>query len=65
MTAESLPRLVVAKAWLGGTGLAVGLAGVALDTHWLVWCAIGLLGLAFLLRFAQRGEEGSGKGEGS
>jgi len=63
--AESLPRLVVAKAWLGGTGLVVGLAGIVLDTRWLVWCAIGLLGVAFLLRFTQRGEVGRGKGEGS
>lgn len=63
MRAESLPRLVVAKAWLGGTGLVVGLAGIVLDTRWLVWCAIGLLALAFAIRFAERRETGNGKGE--
>jgi hypothetical protein len=54
---------VVAKAWLGGTGLAVGLGGIVLDTRWLVWCAIGLLALAFAIRFAERRETGNGKGE--
>ena len=44
------------KAWLGASGVAVGLLGIATERHWLVWIAAGLLGLAFLLRFAERGE---------
>jgi len=44
------------KAWLGGSGVAVGLLGIATERRWLVWIAAGLLGLAFLLRFAERGE---------
>ena len=44
------------KAWLGASGVAVGLLGIATERRWLVWIAAGLLGLAFLLRFAERGE---------
>jgi len=47
-------RLFVIKAWLAGAGLAVGLAGMATERRWLVWIAIALLGVAFLLRFAER-----------
>lgn len=47
-------RVVAAKAWLGGLGLVVGLAGMALETRWLVWVAVGLLAAAFLLRFVKR-----------
>ncbi len=43
-----------AKAWLGGAGLAAGLTGMALERRWLVWVAVGLLALAFALRFAER-----------
>lgn len=62
MTGEPLPRRVIAKAWLGGTGLVAGLAGIALEVRWLVWGAIGLLGAAFVLRFLQTGDPGRGKG---
>jgi hypothetical protein len=47
-------RFFVIKAWLAGAGLAVGLAGMATERHWLVWIAVALLGVAFLLRFAER-----------
>jgi len=43
-----------AKAWLGAAGLLAGLAGMALGWRWLVYLAVGLLGAAFLLRFAGR-----------
>lgn len=39
------------KAWAFGLGLAVGVVGMALTLHWLVWAAVGLLVVAFLLRF--------------
>jgi membrane protein implicated in regulation of membrane protease activity len=63
MTGEPRPRLLVAKAWLGGAGLVAGLAGIALEIRWLVWVAIGLLGVAFVLRFRKTREAGSGKRE--
>jgi membrane protein implicated in regulation of membrane protease activity len=47
-------RIFPAKAWLGGTGLAAGLVGMALAWRWLVFVAVGLLVAAFLLRFAGR-----------
>ena len=31
-----------AKAWLGGSGLAVGLLGMATEHRWAVWIAVGL-----------------------
>ena len=39
------------KAGAAGLGLAAGIAGMALSLHWLVWVAVGLLAVAFLLRF--------------
>lgn len=42
------------KAWLGGTGLAIGLLGMAVAQRWLVWVAVALLGIAFTLRFVER-----------
>lgn len=47
------PRLFLAKIWLGGVGLAAGLAGMAWDVAWLVWGAAGVLFAAFLLRFVK------------
>jgi hypothetical protein len=47
-------RLFAVKAWLGGIGLAVGLVGIAIETRWLVWIAVGLLSGAFLVRFAEK-----------
>jgi hypothetical protein len=44
-------HLFTAKAWLGGVGIVVGLAGVVLAARGLVWVAVGFLGIAFLLRF--------------
>jgi membrane protein implicated in regulation of membrane protease activity len=53
-------RVFAAKAWLGGTALAVGLTGIALERRWLVWVAVTLLAAAFALRFAApRGDEGT------
>jgi hypothetical protein len=55
-----MTRLFVWKAALAGAGLVVGLAGMALAVRWLVWIAVGLVGGAFVLRFAARrnGEPG-------
>ena len=49
-----MTRLFVLKAWLAGAGVAAGIAGMATGWRWLVWVAVGLLGVAFLLRFAER-----------
>jgi hypothetical protein len=46
---------VTAKAWLGGSGLVVGLLGMAIEIEWIVWLAVGLLGAAFMLRFVKAG----------
>jgi len=47
-----------AKAWLGDSGLAVGLLGMATEHRWAVWIAVGLMGSAFLLRFADETSRG-------
>src|SRR5207245_2008766 len=52
---QKVTRFFTLKAWLGGTGLALGLAGMAGGWRWLVWTAVALLGAAFALRFAERG----------
>jgi len=39
------------KAAALGIGLAAGIVGMALALRWLVWIAVGLLAIAFLLRF--------------
>lgn len=49
-----MTRCFVAKAWLAGAGLVTGIAGMAAGWRWLVWIAVGLVGVAFLLRFAER-----------
>ncbi len=51
-------KVVAAKMWVGGIGLAVGLVGIALEWEWMVWVAVGLLGAAFLLRFLKTGTVG-------
>ena len=51
MTGFRLPSPFVLKAWCGGLGLALGLAGMALESRLLVWLAAGLLAVALLLRF--------------
>jgi hypothetical protein len=52
-----MTRFFVVKAWLASAGLAVGLAGMAAGRPWLVWIAVALLAVAFLLRFAERPKE--------
>ncbi|HKW41862.1 MAG TPA: hypothetical protein VJN39_11490 [Gemmatimonadales bacterium] len=49
-----MSKTFVAKAWLAGGGLTIGLTGMATQHRWLVWIAVGLLGIAFLLRFVER-----------
>ena len=49
-----MTRFFAHKAWLGGLGLGGGLVGIALAWRWLVWTAVALLGVAFLLRFGER-----------
>ena len=49
-----MTKLFLAKAWLGGAGLVAGLVGMALEWRWLVYLSVGLLVVAFLLRFAER-----------
>ncbi len=39
------------KAAAFALGLATGIVGMALTLRWLVWVAVGLLVVAFLLRF--------------
>lgn len=39
------------KAWAFALGLAVAIVGMALAQRWLVWVAVGILSVAFLLRF--------------
>jgi len=53
----AVSRFFVLKAWLGGAGLVAGLAGMAWERRWLVDVAIGLLAVAFLLRFGERRRE--------
>ena len=42
------------KAWAFGLGLTMTIVGMALAMRWLVWVAVGLLAVAFLLRFLTR-----------
>jgi hypothetical protein len=49
-----MTRFFAIKAWLAGSGVTVGLLGIATERRWLVWIAVGLLGGAFLLRFGER-----------
>ncbi len=49
-----MTRFFALKAWLGGAGLTVGLVGMAIAQRWLVWVAVALMGVAFLLRFAEK-----------
>jgi hypothetical protein len=52
-----MSRFFVAKSWLGATGVALGLWGMAAEQRWLVWAAVACLGTAFVLRFTEpRGE---------
>jgi hypothetical protein len=53
-----MTRLFVLKAAVAGAGLVVGVAGMALALRWLVWIALGLVGGAFVLRFAERANGG-------
>lgn len=46
-----MPDPFTAKAWLGGIGVSMGLTGMALERHWLVWIGVGLLAAAFGVRF--------------
>jgi len=47
-------KVFFAKASLGGAGLVAGLVGMAFEWRWLVYLAVGLLLVAFLLRFSER-----------
>ena len=49
-----MTRFFVLKAWLTGAGVAAGLAGIAARERRLVWVAVTLLAIAFLLRFGER-----------
>ncbi len=49
-----MTRFFVLKAWLGGVAVVVGAVGMARQERRLVWVAVTLLGVAFLLRFAER-----------
>jgi membrane protein implicated in regulation of membrane protease activity len=48
------------KAWVGGVGFIVGLAGIALEIEWIVWIGVGFLSAAFLLRFVKPSPADSG-----
>ena len=51
-----MTKTFVLKAWFGGGGLGVGLLGMATEQRWLVWIAVGLAGVAFLVRFVERAQ---------
>jgi hypothetical protein len=42
------------KSWAFGVGLTAAILGMAFAQRWLVWVAVGLLVVAFLLRFFTR-----------
>lgn len=52
-----MSRVFIAKAWLGGLGVSIGLVGMVWEFRALVWVAVALLGAAFLLRFAERARD--------
>ena len=52
-----MSRFFILKAWLGGAGLVIGVAGMATEHRWLVQIAVGVLAVAFLLRFGERRRE--------
>ena len=52
-----MTRIFWLKAGTGATGLVVGLAGMAAARRWLVWIAVILMGVAFVLRFAEQRNE--------
>lgn len=54
-----MTRVFWAKAGTAAAGLAIGLAGMATGRRWLVWVAVVLMGVAFVLRFADRNKEQS------
>ena len=47
-------RVFEAKVWAAATGFTVALAGMALERRWLVLAGVGVLGVAFVLRFVDR-----------
>ena len=49
-----MSRFFVLKAWVGGAGFAIGVAGMVTERRWLVAMAVGFLAVAFLIRFAER-----------
>jgi hypothetical protein len=49
-------RVLPIKAAALGLALAAGITGMALAMRWLVWTAVGLLAVAFLLRFVRRAD---------
>ncbi len=49
-----MSRAFIAKAVLAAVGLTVGVAGMALEAQELVWVAIGLLVVAFVIRLVER-----------
>ncbi len=51
-----MTKTFVLKASFGGAGLGVGLLGMATEQRWLVWIAVGLAGVAFLVRFVERAQ---------
>lgn len=48
------PGVFQLKVWTAAVGATVGLAGMAFERRWLVWLAIGLLGVGFFLRLLDR-----------
>jgi hypothetical protein len=49
-----MTRFFVHKAWLGGIGLAFGLAGMASTLRGLIWIGVACLAAAFALRIVER-----------
>lgn len=51
-----MTRWLRLRAGLGAAGVALGVAGMAMELRELVWGAVALLVPALLLRFAERRE---------
>jgi len=51
-----MTKTFVLKAWFGGAGLGVGLLGMPTAQRWLVWIALGLAGVAFLVRLVEHAQ---------
>ena len=50
-----MTRVFWLKAGAATAGIVIGLVGMAGGRRWLVWIAVSLMAVAFVLRFLERG----------